>query len=393
VTLRRKASPTERLQALRALPRSTESSSILVQAALDPSPDVAIAAVRLLASLGGPAEAAALREHLLGVDLAVVPSLATALRLLGDRRAVEVACAGLRDGSPTARTAAALALRELRDDAAAPALRTALGDDQAGVRRPVLDALAALRSTVANEEACAALLGDPDDGVRIAAVRAVSVLAADPEARMRRTLHDPSPRVRRELARRCASFTAETVGALLRDADAGVRAEAAWALVADPRGELVPLLIARLEDESWHVRRAACRALGAAGDERARRGLVRLLLDPNATVRATAKWALSDVFGDRLAATLVEEIDGADPALRQALVYAIGDTRDRRAADRVGELASDPGPGVRLAVVHVLPTLAPERCSPVLERLCADSDPDVRHAASSLLESNANARA
>jgi HEAT repeat protein len=384
--LRRTPDPSARLEAVRGLPPTPDSRSKLIEAALDPSPDVAIAALRVLASLGRPTDAESLRSYLFRVDLAVVPSLATTLRLLGDDRAVEDACGGLRDESPTVRTAAALALRAFHADATAPALRAALADDQAGVRRPVLDAIAALRPSSENEQACARLLDDADEGVRIAAVRAVSVLSAEPERWLRPVVRDPSPRVRRELARRCASFSADTITALLCNADADVRAEAAWTLVANPRRELVPLLITTLADESWHVRRAAGRALGAMGDERAREGLVRLLLDPSETVRATAKRALAEIFAERVAVTLAEELGRADPALRRALVYAIGETRDRRAAKRIAELAYDPSAEVRLAVVHTLPALAQERFDAFLERLRADPDPDVSHAASSLLE-------
>ena len=383
--LRRKPDPTARLKSVLALPDTAESLPELVRVALDPSPDVARAALRLLASRGGPAEASALRGHMLRVDLAVVPACATTLRLLGDRSAVEVACEGLRNESPTVRTAAALALRELRDDRAAPALRDALEDDQAGVRRPALAALAALRPSAENEAACARLLDDRDEGVRIASVKAVSVIGSDAEGRLRSILADESARVRRELARGCATFDPEFIGRLLTDRDADVRAEAAWALVANPRRALVSLLISTLDDPSWHVRRAACRALGAAGDVRARAGLVSRLLDPRDIVHDTAVWALSDIFGDRLWRVLVDDLDSADAALRRALVYVLADKGDERAAGAVAELERDPSPDVRIAVAHTLPILLPQAYAPVLERLARDPDPDVRHAASTVV--------
>jgi HEAT repeat protein len=385
VILHRRRDPTARLESLRALPAVPESAPALVEAALDPSPDVATAALRRLEALGGPAEAAELRSRLLALDLAVVPACARTLRILGDRGAVEVARAGLRDGSPTVRAAAAIALRELRDESAGSALRAALGDERAEVRRTALDALAALDPDPAAEEACARLLDDPDPGVRVACVRAVSLLAADPEARLRPILRDPSASVRRELARRSGPLGAEAVAALLRDEDPDVRAEAAWTLTRSPRGELVPQLIAVLDDPRWHVRRAACRALGTAGDGRARAGLVRTLLDPQATVREAAKRALSEIFRDRLWQVLADEIPEVDAPLRCALVHVLGATGDRRAAGPVAGLAGDPSPHVRVAVVHALPGLLPDGYESVLEPLVRDVDSDVRHAAATVL--------
>lgn len=170
--------PSARLRAVLALPDAPEALPALMEAVGDASAEVARAALVRVARHGGPSEARALRAHLLEVDLALVRDWAATLRALGDGEAVATAADGLAVPSTGTRMAAAMALGELGDAAAAP-LTHALQDRIAGVRRCALDALAALGPGVASADVCAPLLRDRDVDVRCAAVRAVDALAAD----------------------------------------------------------------------------------------------------------------------------------------------------------------------------------------------------------------------
>jgi HEAT repeat protein len=387
VTRRRAADATARLRAVRALPKAAASCEALLAAVDDPSLEVAKAALERLARLGGPTEAAELRRRLLELDLGLVPACAAALRALEDHEAAGVAAWGLRDGSPTVRIAAAIALRELAAPETAGALRRALSDPIAGVRRAVAEALGALGPSVVNADACARLADDPSADVRSTVVTTLLSITNDPGKRVQGRIDDPAPRVRVALARGASRLRSSLVVGLACDDDADVREQTAWTLAAHPRRQLVPLLMTlATDDPSWHVRRAACRALGSAGDVRARPALVRALTDVHELVRGAGIRALIEIFGTGLADALCEELSAPDSDLRRAVVYACVEARLPRAGPRIGRLAADPEPAVRMAVTHALAALRPPGWAETLETLTGDAEVDVRHAAIHVLE-------
>jgi HEAT repeat protein len=387
VTRPRAADPTTRLRAVRSLPGVAASCGALLEAVDDPSRDVAKAALDRLARLGGAAEAAELRRRLLRLDLGLVAACAATLRALQDGEAAGVAASGLRDRSPTVRIAAAIALRELASPATAADLRRALGDPIAGVRRAAVEALGALGPSVVNADACARLVDDPSADVRSAAVTTLLSITNDPERSVQGRIDDPAPRVRVALARGANRLRSSLVVGLECDDDADVREQTAWTLAAHPRRQLVPLLMTlATADPSWQVRRAACRALGSAGDARARPALVHSLTDVHGLVRAAGLRALTEIFGDGLADALCEELSSLEENVRRAVVYACVDARLPDAGPRIGRLAADPEPAVRIAVTHALAALRPAGWAETLETLTADAEVDVRHAAIHVLE-------
>ena len=390
---RRALDPSARLQAVNDLPQEPVSCVALLEAASDPSLDVARAALARLSKLGGEREAAALRARLLSVDLGVVPAYATTLRVLADLEAAGVARRGLTDPSPTVRIAAALALRELRDPASRRGLLLAVGDPISGVRRFALDAVAQLGPDLETEDVCGAALHDPDAEVRAAAVRALAHVASDAEGRLADVRDDPAPRVRHELARLSPRLGDALVRSIvLGDSDPDVRAEAVWRLVATPRPSLLDTERAAADDPDWHVRWAACRALGATRDERARDRLVSSLVDPHETVRAAAARALAEIFGERLVAILAGELGRPEPAVRRALVYRLAELGGAAAVASIAALAGDASPEVREAVVHGLAQTHTVGSVPVLERLTQDENRDVRAVAGAALDRMRGAR-
>lgn len=366
---------------MRALPNERSSCPVLLDAARDPSLQVAKAALERLQTLGGPDEAETLRDRLLTVDPGLVGAYARTLQILHDEGTIAAACAGLTDASQARRHAAAIALRELADERSRSSLLEALSDPAASVRRTSVEALGRLAPDVVTERACARMLADRDEAVRAAGVRTLAKIAAYPDSLLRPLTADPSVAVRRQIARAGERLEDETLRILSRDEHANVRAELLRTLSRDPRAPLTPQVIDALSDVSWHVRRRACRALGAAGDHQGRAPLVRTLTDAHPLVRADALRALQQVFGGKTTDVLVEELQASEMKTRRALIYALARTGDERAAPFLAGYEHDPSAEVRIAVAHSLAALAASEARPVVRRLLTDHDPAVQNAA------------
>lgn len=375
--------PTARLRAVLALPEEPASTPALLAAVEDVSLDVARAALRRLVPLAGPAEIAALRELLLDLDIGLVGDTAAALRELGDAGASGVAAAALEAPSSSRRQKAALALRELRDPASQGVLVTALGDGAAPVRRLAVEALGRLPAEPESLAACRRALADQDASVRAAAVRVLA--ATDPAGQepLRRLAADPVDSVRAALASVACTLDQETAERLLADADADVRVAALAALARCPEAVPALALLERLRDESWHVRRAACDAVAAAGGEEAEAALVAGLVDPRLEVRGRALVALERLCGDRLDRVLESALPGAGDVLRRALVEVLG---HRRQTAAVLAYVGDPSPDVRIAVAQALAGSRASAARAALEYLRDDDVADVRNAAVVALE-------
>ncbi|MFE9499734.1 fumarate reductase/succinate dehydrogenase flavoprotein subunit [Streptomyces collinus] len=212
--------------------------------------------------------------------------------------------AALTDTDASVRAAAAASLRELAETLAAdPLLRDRLVGALSGtdpvVRAAALDILRGLRA--GDEDLFAALLSDPDGGVRGAAVRAlVSVDATAAVARA--AAAEPSREVRVTIAKALAGtgpaadpeVLLPALTGLAGDPDALVRAAAYEALGATGcPGPLAAHAEAALSDPAWQVRAGAATALAAADPGVAVPALAKAVSDPNADVRKAAVLALT----------------------------------------------------------------------------------------------------
>jgi HEAT repeat protein len=381
--------PNDRLRVVRALPNTPASIPPLLQAVGDSSPEIAKAALAKLSGLARSPEASYLRERMVAADPSVVRDWAATMREIGDLRlSVGTAIRGLGADASGTRLAAAIALGELGDPRATSALLIALRDPIAGVRRCGLLARAALGPQPECEQRCRAMLFDSDDGVRTAAVDALVALSIDPDRCVQAALDDPSPRVRRRLAEYAALLRPATAGRLLADPQADVRAAAAWSLAHHQSPDLTDHLIDWLSDTAWEVRRAACRAVGATGDETAICALTPMLGDPNATVRAAALNVLAELPGHELGRVSAGALSNAEPDLRRFLVYALIRCPATISVPILAVHTADSEADVRLAVVHIAGALDDPRCAPMLAPLAADADPAVRHAAATQIRSH-----
>jgi len=108
------------------------------------------------------------------------------------------------------------------------------------------------------------------------------------------------------------------LGALMRDANAGVRRRTALALGRIGGAEMLPLLIPALADPDEAVRTTAAFALGLIGDTQGAAPLERALADPVATVRGRAAEALG-LIGNAASASAVAAAAKDCPALIAAI--------------------------------------------------------------------------
>lgn len=356
----------------------------LLAAVEDVSPDVGRVALRRLVPLSGPAERDALRGLLLDLDIGIVGDVAAALRELHDQKASVVAAEGLRSSSTARRQKAALALRELHDSSSTPTLLCALADAHVPVRRLAVEGLAELPSTREIVSACRKTLTDRDDSVRAAAVRAVARKDSAAAATLRSVAGDRAVSVRDALGSVSCALTRETVERLLEDQAEKVRVTALLTLVECPQHVQLSALLACLADESWHVRRAACDAVAAAGGPDAERALIAELVDDRLEVRGRALVALERACGGKLEEVLERTLPEADSRLRLAVLDILG--RRGRGAVALRYLA-DSSSEVRIVAVHALAASDSVEAEKALRQLYTDdSDPVVRHAAAVALE-------
>jgi HEAT repeat protein len=380
--------PSARLRAVRELPDDPSSSAALLQAASDPSLEVARAALLRLERLGGAAEARVLRARLFEADLALVADYARALGRLGDGAATaEAALGGLGSPALYTRVASCVVLRELAPERGRVPLLHALDDRIASVRRNALDALARLEPDERTERRMLPLLADPDPGVRRAAVAALAAVARNPSRSLGPALDDGDASVRAAVAAAAAVADDRLVEKLLCDRAPAVRAETLARLEAAPRASVLPLVRAAVDDPSWQVRRAAVRALRAAGDRAAPSLLVARLVDESALVAAESRRTLAELHGRALPAVVGEELHGRDARVRTALAYLLGDCCLPESLESLVALSGDPDPDVRIAVARTLaPSHAPAARAAV-ERLRVDASADVRNAVDVALSS------
>ncbi|GAA2577679.1 fumarate reductase/succinate dehydrogenase flavoprotein subunit [Actinomadura fulvescens] len=219
----------------------------------------------------------------------------------------------LTDEHGSVRHAAATALRELVEVLPATAevrdaLLPVLAERDAVVRAVTLDVLRALR--LGDGALFTGALADADHRVRLQAVR--GLVSLDDAAGVAVAAADPNREVRVAAAHGLgtigAATSAEALGALVRDPDELVRAAALEALagIGTPR-PLAEAAVAALHDPAWQVRTGAARGLAGADPGLATGALIKALADPHLDVRKAAvitlgRWAASPDVADALRA-------------------------------------------------------------------------------------------
>jgi HEAT repeat protein len=352
---------------------------MLLEAARDPSLDIARRALTRLAHEGGPRERDALRDLVWACDDALAGDVARTLRALDDRETLAMAVARLRSGPPAARCRASRVLERLGDTQARPALRDALGDRDASVRGAVLNALAQLGRDREAAGAAAVLVGDPVAEVRRRAVRAVGRLSDHPAPLIATAINDESPPVRGEAARLAARLPLGDVRRLLADREIEVRRTVAANAGRGAEGVLAHVLA---RDGHPSVRLAAAERLGLLGGEPAESALLAAALDDaQPMVRARALRRAGDLLTEQeLSARLRGQL-WTPPAERRAMaLHALAKLPGRIPRDDAMRLAADAELEVRRALAQVAVD-AVDAPADVLALLLDDDDHEVRHAA------------
>lgn len=316
------------------------------------------------------------------------------------------------------------------------ALRKALADPTAAVRAAAAESLARLGPDTAGELAASLMerTTDEDETVRVRAISAVGVVAADhPDtvSTLAGLLADPSQAVRTAAATALGTLKGKAASAvsalvpLLQDRDETVRTAAADAMgrigslpqaaaaslaeglasedtvlqartaealgsIGEAAADVAPALVLAADDDNDRVRAKAIEALGHIGEAAAPVAvprLVRALRDPDDWVSALAAEALGEMGG---------AADVALPALIRSLAHTNSQVR-ANAAEAIGRLgrvadsavpaleraAGDTDRGVRLKAVEALGGVGRARPSTtsVLRAALADPDPHLREGA------------
>ena len=295
-------------------------------------------------------------------------------------RPLEAALAA--DREPEVRQMAAFSLGLLRDPSAAPALRSALGDEMPIVQGRAAEALGLL-GDAASAELIAGLVAS------IVAAGEVAAIAPDDVEET----HAPAVEAFRlgVLALgRLKDY--EALASAVLDQQSRPRVTwwpvaAAFQRVEDRRAAYVLTAFAR--GESRVGRAFAARGLGALKDPAAVETLVPLVRDWERDTRAAvaAARALGSI-GDRKAGPALIDLlrtKGLDPLLRLEVIGALASTRAAGAFDVLLPLAQDPVPAVRAAALAGLRAVDPLSYTVMLSGLDPDPDWRVRSAIASSL--------
>jgi len=231
-------------------------------------------------------------------------------------------------------------------------------------------------------------LKDNDEGVRLAAVEAIS-------SRSERSvvpdliaiLDDPSVPVRRAVAQTLSQMPdpraiAALLQALRTDTDAEVRALAAEALGHIDDASAAPGLIAALRAERVApVRRKIVGALAELESPSAAGAFADALRDDDAEVRAYAIYGLGNIHAKSSAPQIIPLLRDPNSDVRGKAAWALGEMKVIDALDELMAALGDRDPDVRQNIVNALASMEDQRAVPALVRAIADDNVDVRREA------------
>jgi HEAT repeat protein len=224
--------------------------------------------------------------------------------------------AGIRSENPAARRSIAAWLGDIGDGRAVASLAVALADDDPGVREAAAGSLAKIHDSAAVELLATAL----EDGNPAVSRQAALGLAAVHDARA------VSPLI---TALTCGTRDGDAVSRALDRADRDWRK-------SDAARNLVPDLLAALEDKDGTVRVKAVELLGEIADDRVVDALAVALNDENWRVRNEAAVAIGKIGGPR-AHDILAHRPAAPPQSLQEFIQEADRLLDMHARERLTE--------------------------------------------------------
>lgn len=157
-----------------------------------------------------------------------------------------------------------------------------------------------------------------------------------------KTLHDPSPRLRRQ-----AALTLAELG--------------------DPKA--IGALLHQLEEHPDLVEVETISALGRLGGSEATEALVRYLKSPRPQLRRASAQALGRIGGEAAERALLDAASEAgDPDLRRASLQALRNLESRQAETVVADALFDPHPSVRIAAAEAVAEMGFSGAAPNLRQ-------------------------
>jgi HEAT repeat protein/cyclophilin family peptidyl-prolyl cis-trans isomerase len=177
----------------------------------------------------------------------------------------------------------------------------------------------------------------------------------------------------RGLARLPAEHSRRAVIALLEDPDDRVRIEAVRAAAALNLAEVVPNMLALMETGNLFVKVEATRALAALPNPVTVEPIIDRLADPHPLIRSAALRALAFQDVESFWLLLSGLDDDADWTVRADLAHLLAGMNDDRAVSRLQYMIDDRDFRVRPHALRALAEASPELAGPVLiERLLSE---------------------
>jgi HEAT repeat protein len=346
---------------------------------------------------------------------------AASLGTLKDPRAVEPLIVALNDEKLSVRQAAAVALGKIKDVRAAEPLLAALMDPNSQIHFDAANAfteLGEIKDPHAIESLIAALAYDDSHDINslgryvrekaawslvsigTPAVQSLLVAIKDSNANVRAnaawalgrikdpravddlitTLIDADPSIEKNAAGALVSIgtpAIEPLIATLKDTNETLRGNAADVLASIGAPAVAPL-IAALKDADFNVRTYSALALGEIKDPRAVEPLVAALKDTQADVRTNAAWALGEIKDPRAIEPLSAALKNEDHRVREDAAYGLGQIKDPRAIEPLIAAFKDTGSQVRINVAWALAEIRDPRAFESFIAGLKDKDPTVR---------------
>ena len=297
----------------------------------------------------------------------------------------------LADADADVRRTAAQALGSLADPRAVDALLEALRDDSdADVRKMAAWALGEIESPRAVAGLSQAVRSDRSADVRAMAAWALGEIES-PEGvpALGAALRDSSVEVRRMavwgLGEIESAEAVEWLTPALRDDDVEIRRKAAWALGEIESASAVPALGAALGDADAEVRSMAAWALGEIQSPAAIDALRAAVRDSNVEVRRHAVWALGEIEDARAVGPLSQALSDSDREVRKTAAWALGEIQDPSAIPALRPLLQDSDAEVRKTAIWALVEMDDPAVYDILVELLKDEDPEVRRQAAHAL--------